>query len=98
MKIGDKVFIHGYVDEIRKETVIIRNKGGYFGTDKSEVIVSAKDMEPVVRCKDCKYFELDHFDRIDDMPIITAHEICTKWSGGSKTSKDGFCFMGEKRE
>ena len=98
MKIGDRVFIHGYVDEIRKETVIIRNKGGYFGTDKSEVIVSAKDLEPVVRCKDCKYFELDHFDRIDDMPIITAHEICTKWSGGSKTSKDGFCFMGEKGE
>lgn len=56
------------------------------------------DMVSVVRCKDCKYFELDHFDRIDDMPIITAHEICTKWSGGSKTSKDGFCFMGEKRE
>jgi len=98
MKIGDRVFIHGYVDEIRKETVIIRNKGGYFGTDKSEVIVSAKDLEPVVRCKDCKYFELDHFDRIDDIPLITAHEICTKWSGGCKTSKDGFCFMGERRK
>lgn len=58
MKIGDRVFIHGYVDEIRKETVIIRNKGGYFGTDKSEVIVSAKDMEPVVRCKDCRHRDL----------------------------------------
>lgn len=57
MKIGDRVFIHGYVDEIRKETVIIRNKGGYFGTDKSEVIVSAKDMEPVVRCKDCRWYD-----------------------------------------
>ena len=56
------------------------------------------DMVSVVRCKDCKYFELDHFDRIDDMPIITAHEICTKWNGGCKTSKDGFCFMGERRE
>ena len=31
MKIGDMVFVHGYVDEIRKDTVIIRNKGGYFG-------------------------------------------------------------------
>lgn len=58
MKIGDRVFIHGYVDEIRKETVIIRNKGGYFGTDKSEVIVSAKDIEPVVRCKDCRHRDL----------------------------------------
>ncbi|MDY6296631.1 MAG: hypothetical protein SPL45_10095 [Schwartzia succinivorans] len=31
MKIGDRCFVHGYVDEIRKDTVIIRNKGGYFG-------------------------------------------------------------------
>ena len=38
MKIGDMVFIHGYIDEIRKDTVIIRNKGGYFGTIQSEVI------------------------------------------------------------
>lgn len=38
MKIGDRVFVHGYVDEIRKDTIIIRNNGGYFGTDKSEVI------------------------------------------------------------
>ena len=55
------------------------------------------DAVEVVRCKDCKHFELDHFDRIGDIPLITAHEICTKWSGGCKTSKDGFCFMGERK-
>lgn len=38
MKIGDHVYVHGYVDEIRKDTVIIRNKGGYFGTVPDEVI------------------------------------------------------------
>jgi hypothetical protein len=38
MKIGDRVFVRGYVDEIRKDTVIIRNNGGYFGTIPSEVI------------------------------------------------------------
>ncbi len=38
MKIGDEVYIHGYVDEIRKDTVIIRNDGGYFGTIPSEII------------------------------------------------------------
>lgn len=38
MKVGDEVYIHGYVDEIRKDTVIIRNDGGYFGTVKNEVI------------------------------------------------------------
>ena len=38
MKIGDRCFVHGYVDEIRKDTVIVRNKGGYFGTDPGEVM------------------------------------------------------------
>ena len=38
MKIGDKVYVQGYVDEIRNDTVIIRNDGGYFGTVPSEVI------------------------------------------------------------
>ena len=37
MKIGDEVYVHGYVDEIREDTVIIRNEGGYFGTSKNEV-------------------------------------------------------------
>ena len=37
MKIGDEVFVHGYVDEIRKDAVIIRNNGGYFGTTEDEV-------------------------------------------------------------
>ena len=37
MKIGDRVFVRGYIDEIRKDTVIVRNDGGYFGTVLSEV-------------------------------------------------------------
>ena len=41
LKIGQEVLIHGYVDEIRKDTVIIRNEGGYFGTVECEV----KDIE-----------------------------------------------------
>ena len=37
MKIGDEIYVHGYVDEIRDNTIIIRNEGGYFGTAKEEV-------------------------------------------------------------
>lgn len=37
LKIGQEVLIHGYVDEIRKDTVIIRNDGGYFGTVEYEI-------------------------------------------------------------
>jgi len=37
LKIGDKVYIRGEVDEIRKDTIIIHNSGGYFGTTKENV-------------------------------------------------------------
>lgn len=46
MKIGDEVFIHGYVDEIRKDMVIIRNSGGYFATVPHEIKCEAP-AEPV---------------------------------------------------
>lgn len=61
MKIGDRIYVHGYVDEIRKDTVIIRNEGGYFGTVKSEIVEAqkAEDIVSVIRCKDCKF----HHDR-----------------------------------
>lgn len=38
MMIGDEVYVHGIVDEIRRDVVIIRNAGGYFGTDKGELV------------------------------------------------------------
>ena len=42
MKIGDRIYVRGYIDEIRKDTVIVRNDGGYFGTTWNEVTPSAQ--------------------------------------------------------
>lgn len=60
--------------------------------DALKMAGTVKDAVKVVRCKDCKYFELNHWDGI----IITAHEICSKWGSGCKTDKDGYCFLGER--
>lgn len=46
MKIGDKVYIKGIVDEIRNDTIIIKNKGGYFGTVRSEIVKSLEEERP----------------------------------------------------
>ena len=56
-------------------------------------------MQDLIRCEDCKYFELDHFEKVEGfpVPIIVAHEICMRWGDGCKTSKDGWCFMAERR-
>ena len=54
--------------------------------------------EKTGRCKDCKYFEYDSVAKVDGIPLIVAHEICTKWGDGCKTREDGFCYLAEKRE
>ena len=52
----------------------------------------------VVRCKDCKYFELDHFENYGGVAIIMAHEICNRWGNGCRTDSNGYCHLGEKKE
>ena len=54
--------------------------------------------DSILRCKDCKYFEYDSVVKIDGVPLIAAHEICTKWGDGCKTREDGFCYLAKKRE
>lgn len=51
----------------------------------------------IIRCCDCKYFELNHFDNVNGIPLITAHEICTRWGDGCKTDSNGFCFLAEQK-
>lgn len=37
LHIGDEIYVHGYIDEIREGTIIIKNSGGYFGTIRKEI-------------------------------------------------------------
>ena len=65
MKIGDEVYVHGYVDEIRKDVIIIRNDGGYFGTVSNEMFYYEEDRNgygtmntadtPQTDCLTCRY-------------------------------------------
>lgn len=52
----------------------------------------------IVRCKDCKHFEYDHVENVNGIPLVVAHEICTRWGDGVKTSENGYCFLAERRE
>ena len=49
-------------------------------------------------CKDCKYFEYDSVAKVDGIPLIVAHEICSRWGDGCKTREDGYCFLFEPQE
>lgn len=93
MKIGDRVYVHGHVDEIRKDCVIIRNEGGYFGTVKSEIVEAQKteDIVSVIRCKDCTHWD--------------GYCCHNKWWGDGYgnyaqpiKAGDGFCDWAERKE
>lgn len=91
MKIGDRIYVHGYVDEIRKDCVIVRNDGGYFGTVKSEIVEAqeTEDIVSVIRCKDCKHSE----------PWYADKRRCFLWSdAGIDVFEDGFCNYAERKE
>ena len=49
-------------------------------------------------CKDCKYFEYDSVAKVDGIPLIVAHEICSRWGDGCKTKEDGYCFLFNPQE
>ena len=49
MKIGDEVYVHGYIDEIRNDVIIIRNDGGYFGTVPSEVVEKEETLQNLTK-------------------------------------------------
>ena len=56
MKIGDRIYVRGYIDEIRKDTVIVRNDGGYFGTIPSEVTGELPSAQAeIIRCNSCRH-------------------------------------------
>lgn len=56
------------------------------------------DAVPVIRCRDCKYFETDHFQNVSGVPLILAHNICKRWGYGFKTNQNGYCFLAERRD
>lgn len=95
MKIGDRVYVHGFVDEIRKDCVIIRNDGGYFGTVKSEIVEAQKteDIVSVIRCKDCKFSVKDEYN------IFHGSEISNRCIAmGAVVSPDDYCSWAERKE
>ena len=53
---------------------------------------------PMIRCKDCAYFEYDVVKNVDGIPLIVAHEMCSRWGDGCKTKETGFCFLALAKE
>ena len=57
-----------------------------------------KGERQIGHCKDCKFFEYDSVAKVDGIPLIVAHEICSRWGDGCKTKEDGYCFLYDPQE
>ncbi len=71
----------------------------HFKENIIDVVPSVNPQEPKTgHCKDCKYFEYDSVAKVDGIPLIVAHEICSRWGDGCKTKEDGYCFLYKPQE
>ena len=89
-KIGDRIFVRGYIDEIRKDTVIVRNNGGYFGTILSEVTGELPSAQAERTCVNCGRTANNggwYADGRTRCPIEEHYAL----------PKDGYCHLWEKR-
>ena len=90
MNIGDRIFVRGYIDEIRKDTVIVRNDGGYFGTILSEVTGELPSAQAERTCVNCGRTVNNggwYADGRTRCPIEEHYAL----------PKDGYCHLWEKR-
>lgn len=67
--------------------------------DAVDAELKRRDLVSVVRCRDCRFYTEDkRGDEFGYPGVIIAHEICEKWGNGCKTSENGYCFLGERKE
>lgn len=80
--------------------------GGAADTDEGEyiaevirnnlenMVIPAADVQPVVRCKDCKHRKERHYEESGEKPYIKYECKFTKYS----MSDNGFCSFGTRRD
>lgn len=87
--------------KLAHDIVVPQKSGGEYRhrcIDPQEIIeLPSADVEEVIRCKECKHFNLNKWGKVNDVPLIVAHEICDFWGEGCKTDKDAYCSFAERR-
>jgi len=88
-----------FMYELGATCIATRNENGKLialGAISELPSVTPQDSK-IGHCKDCKYFEYDSMANVDGIPLIVAHEICSKWGDGCKTRENGYCFLFEPK-
>jgi len=98
MKLCDTCF-YGDKYEYDKPCVIYSDHCEMYKKKPETPNNSAIPQKPnISHCKECKHFEYDSVAQVDGIPLIVAHEICSRWGDGCRTKEDGYCFLFEPQE
>ena len=67
-----------------------------------KLAIEALKEPEIIHCKDCKYFELNHWETVMDIPLIVSHCICKRWGQNmnemTQVDENGYCFLAEKKD
>lgn len=89
------------IEKVKDQILELLDYGAYVGL-MMDIWELLRDYPQIVRCKDCKHFEIkDHFADWNGIPILATSDCptCNKWAdGGCKTDPEGFCFLAERKE
>lgn len=82
------------------ETLLDNVENGMIDVEEVKIVFAELEREPcedaIIRrgyCKDCKYFEYDSVAKVEGIPLIVAHEICSKWGDGCKNQRRWVLFL-----
>lgn len=97
--------ITAQIKRLREQAELFREKQHYITTYLDEAADTIEQLaakvraeNPIIHCKDCAYFEYDVVKNVDGIPLVVAHEMCSRWGDGCKTKEDGYCFLFEPQE
>ena len=69
--------------------------------DSIKLAIKALEEPEIIHCKDCKYFELNHWETVMDIPLIVSHCICKRWGQNmnemTQVDENGYCFLAEEK-
>ena len=63
-----------------------------------QLAAKVREENPIIHCKDCAYFEYDVVRNINRVPVIIAHEMCSRWGDGCQTKETGYCYLALAKE
>lgn len=63
-----------------------------------QLAAKVREENAIIHCKECAHFEYDVVKNVDGIPLIVAHEMCSRWGDGCKTTETGFCFLALAKE